>query len=186
MHFSKKNPVVCHANFQPILDCFVAKFWVKVCGFRKYKSRSFEYSRLQRKSNVRRFFLGHPVRLGHGWPKSSNLIGYILWSKATFTRDRICSDHFGIGPTMVQIHSVYTGPVQNCNATVPYGIITSGPIWYQVADPIRTGSTRSHVNTRLIRTNFVSVPNGSGPLKTLPKTHWNIVSVISICASRAL
>ena len=33
------------------------------------------------------------------------------------------------------------------------------------SDPIRTGSTRSRVNTRLIRTNFVPVPNGSGPCK---------------------
>ena len=84
-------------------------------------------------------------------------------SKATFTRDQICSDPFGIGSTMVRIHSVYTGPIRNWNGTVPYGItFISGLIWYQIAVPICTGSTRSRVNTRLIRTNFVPVPNGSG------------------------
>ena len=33
--------------------------------------------------------------------------------KTTFTRDRICSDPFGIESTLVRvrIHSVYTGPV---------------------------------------------------------------------------
>ena len=71
----------------------------------------------------------------------------------------------GIGSTMVRIHSVYTAPVRNWNGTIPYGItLISGPIWYQTADPIRTGSTRSRVNARLIRTNFVPVPNGSGPV----------------------
>ena len=89
-----------------------------------------------------------------------------LWIEtATFTRDRICSDLFGIKSTMVRIHSVYMGPVRNWNGTAPYGItFKSGPILYQTADPIRTGSTRSRVNTRLIRTNFVPVPDGSGPL----------------------
>ena len=57
------------------------------------------------------------------------------------------------------------GPVRNWNGTIPYGItFISGSIWYQIADPIRTGSTRSRVNTRLIRTNFVPVSNGSGPM----------------------
>ena len=64
---------------------------------------------------------------------------------------------------MVRIHSVYTGPVRDWNGTVPYGITFVGePVWYQIADPMRTGSTRPHVNARLIRTNFVPVPNGSG------------------------
>ena len=85
--------------------------------------------------------------------------------KATFTRDRICSDPFGIGSTMLQIHSVYTGPVRNWNGTVPCGItFISGSIWYQIADPIRTGSTRSSVNTRLICNNFLPVPNGCVPV----------------------
>ena len=85
--------------------------------------------------------------------------------KATFTRDRICSDPFGIGSALVRIHSVYTGPVLNWNGTVPHMIaFISGSIWYQVADKICTGSTRSRVNTRLIRTDFVLVPNGSGPV----------------------
>ena len=83
---------------------------------------------------------------------------------------RICSDPFGIGSTLVQIHSDYTGPVLNWNGTVPHRItFINGPIWYQVADPIRTGSTRSRVNTRLIRTNFVPVPNESGPCKRCVK-----------------
>ena len=63
----------------------------------------------------------------------------------------------------VRIHSVYTGPVINWNGTVPHRItFISGSIWYQIADPILTGSTRSRVNTRFIRTTFVPVPNGSG------------------------
>ena len=65
-----------------------------------------------------------------------------------------------------RIHSVYTGTVLNWNGTVPHRItFISGPIWYQMADPIRTGSARSRVNTRLICTNFVPVPNGPFPCK---------------------
>ena len=86
-----------------------------------------------------------------------------MLSKAMSTRDRICSDPFGIGSTMVRIHSVYMGPVRNWNGTVPYGIpVISGPIWYQIADLIHTESTRSSVNAGLIRTNFIPVPKGSG------------------------
>ena len=86
--------------------------------------------------------------------------------QATFTRDRICSDQFGIGSTMVRIHSAYTGPVRNWNGKVPQWIpFLSEPIWYQMADPIRIGSTRSLVNTRLIRTNFLPTPNGPVPCK---------------------
>ena len=67
--------------------------------------------------------------------------------------------------TLVRIHSVYTGPILNWNGTVPHRItFVSGLIWYQIADSIPTGSTRSRVNTRLIRTNFVPVPNGSDPV----------------------
>ena len=85
----------------------------------------------------------------------------IMKVKATFTRDRICSDPFGIGSTIVWIDSVYTGPVRY--GTVPYEItFISGRIWYQIADPIHTRPTRSRVNTTLIRTNFVPVLNGSG------------------------
>ena len=83
--------------------------------------------------------------------------------KTTFTRDRIRSDPFGIESLMVRIHRVYTGPVRNWNGTVSYpedGItFISGPIL--VPD---SGSTKSRVNTRLICTNFVPVPNGSGPV----------------------
>ena len=58
--------------------------------------------------------------------------------------------------TMVRIHPVDMGPVRNWNGTVPYGTtFITGSIWYQIADPIRTGSTRSRVNIRLICTNFV-------------------------------
>ena len=65
-----------------------------------------------------------------------------------------------------RIHSVYTGPVLNWNGMVPHRItFISGPIWYQIANPIRTGSTRSRVNTSLIRTNFVSDPNAPVPCK---------------------
>ena len=39
--------------------------------------------------------------------------------KATFTRNRINSDPFGIGSTMVRIQPVYTGPVRNWNGMVP-------------------------------------------------------------------
>ena len=60
--------------------------------------------------------------------------------------------------------TVYTGPVQNWNGMVPYGITSiSGSIWWQIANLIRTGSTRSHVNTRLIRTNFVLVSKDPVP-----------------------
>ena len=58
---------------------------------------------------------------------------YVIQNKgfeiqATFTRDWIRSDPFGIGSTMVLIHSVYTAPVRNWNGTVPYGIaLISGP-----------------------------------------------------------
>ena len=70
------------------------------------------------------------------------------------------SDMFRSVSTKVWVHSVYTGPVQNWNSTVSFGItFISGPIWYQIADPIRTRSTRCLVNTRLICTNFVPVRN---------------------------
>ena len=65
--------------------------------------------------------------------------------------------------TLVRTHCAYTGPVLDINGKVPHRItLISGPIYYQIADPIRTGSIRSGVNTRLIRSNFVLVPNGSG------------------------
>ena len=69
----------------------------------------------------------------------------------------------GIGSIVIQIHPVYTRPVRNWNGTVLYGItFKSGPAWYQIADPICAGSTRSRVNTRHILNNSVPVPNGSG------------------------
>ena len=50
----------------------------------------------------------------------------------------------------------------NKNSIILYCItFISGPIWYQIADLIHTGSTRSHVNTRLVCTNFIPVPNRS-------------------------
>ena len=53
---------------------------------------------------------------------------------------------------MIWIRSVYTGPVPNWNGTVPYGItFVSGPTCNQIADLIPTESTRSRVNTKLIR-----------------------------------
>ena len=74
--------------------------------------------------------------------------------KATFTWNWIHSDPFGIGFTMVLIHPAYTGPVRIWNGTVPYGIsFVSGSVWYQMTDPIRIGSTKSSVNTKLICTN---------------------------------
>ena len=88
--------------------------------------------------------------------KDTVFIDFAVEIKVTFTRDRICSDPFGIVSTLVRIHYVYTGPALNWNGTIPHRItFISGPIWYQIADPIRTGSTKSRVNTRLIRTNFV-------------------------------
>ena len=75
--------------------------------------------------------------------------------KPTFTRDRICSDPFENGSTMVRIHLDYTGLVRNWNGIVPYGFtFISGPIWYQmqiqsVLDPPRVdrlgGDTCSYV-----------------------------------------
>ena len=74
-----------------------------------------------------------------------------------------CLNPFGIGSIRVRVHSVYMEPVRNWNGTVRYGItFISGPVWYQMADPIRTRSAMSRVNTRLIRTNFMPVPNRSG------------------------
>ena len=80
-----------------------------------------------------------------------------------FTLDRIYSDLLGIVSTMVWIHSVYTGLVGgNKNSMIPYCItFIGGPIWYQIADLIYTGSTRSHVNTRLVCTNFIPVSKRS-------------------------
>ena len=77
-----------------------------------------------------------------------------------FTLDHIYSDLLGIGSTMVWIHSVYTGLVGNKNNMILYCItFISGPIWYRIADVIHTGSTRSHVNTRLVCTNFIPFQN---------------------------
>ena len=89
-------------------------------------------------------------------------------------------DPYVIGSIQVRIHSVYTGPVLNWSGTVPHRItFISGPIWHQIEDPVHTGSTRSRVNTGLIPTNFVSVPNGSGPVLTSP---WSPpLSSISQC-----
>ena len=79
-----------------------------------------------------------------------------------FTLDRIYSDLLGIASTMVWIHSVYTGLVGNKNSMIPYCItFIGGPIWYQTADLIYTGSTRSHVNTGLVCTNFIPVSKRS-------------------------
>ena len=54
----------------------------------------------------------------------------------------------------------------NLSSILPYGItFISGPIWYQRADLIHTGSTWSYVNIRLTNTNFILVPKGSSPCK---------------------
>ena len=64
-----------------------------------------------------------------------------------YVQIRLGSDPLWYGST------VCTRPVLNRNGMVPHRItFISGPIWYQIADPIRTGSTRSRVNTRPIRT----------------------------------
>ena len=56
----------------------------------------------------------------------------------------------------------YAGSEPNWNGTVPNWItFASGLIWYRIADPFHTWSTRCRVNKGPIRTNFVSVPNGS-------------------------
>ena len=80
------------------------------------------------------------------------------FTKATFTLDQICSDPFGIGSTLVRIHSVYTGLVRNPNGTVPHKI-TLHKWTHLVPD---SGSDLPRAKTRLIRTSFVPVPNGSG------------------------
>ena len=111
-------------------------------------------------------YIPQPFKISHFSSWASLLFCFTtVIIKAMFTRDRICSDPFGIGSIMVRIHSVYTGAVLNWNGKVPNGItLISVPIWYQIADPIPTRSTRSDVNTKLIRTNFVLVPNWSGPV----------------------
>ena len=43
--------------------------------------------------------------------ESTTIAALVVSIKAMFTPDRICSDPFGIGSTLVWIHSVYTGPV---------------------------------------------------------------------------
>ena len=54
----------------------------------------------------------------------------------------------------------------NLNSIVLYGItFISGPIWYQRADLIHTGSTWSHANIRLTNINFILGPKGSSPCK---------------------
>ena len=79
-----------------------------------------------------------------------------------FTLDRIYSDLLGIRSTMVWIHTVYTGLVGNKNSMILYCItFIRGPIWHQIVDLIHTGSTRSHINTMLVCTNFIPVPNRS-------------------------
>ena len=58
-----------------------------------------------------------------------------------------------------RIHSVYKGPVRNWNCTIPYGIaLISGPIWCQIADPIRIGSTRSQAYPYQFRTCSKRIP----------------------------
>ena len=85
------------------------------------------------------------------------------YSMATFTRDgyvkiRLGSDPLWYGSTLLTPDRFETG-------TVRYGItFISGPIWYQIADPIRTRFTRFRANARLIRSNFVPVSNRSGPV----------------------
>ena len=69
-------------------------------------------------------------------------------------------DQIHYGMDTIYLHR--TG--SDLNSIVPYGI-ASGPIWYQRADLIHTGSIWSHVNIRLTNTNFILVPKGSSPCK---------------------
>ena len=74
------------------------------------------------------------------------------------------------------VPSVYTEPVLNWNGTVPHGItLISGPIWHQIPNPIRTGSTRSRVKKRLIRTNFVPVPIDLCLIRRVLLKYWLIL-----------
>ena len=94
--------------------------------------------------------------------RSTNIVsGYVykrsdlfrsVWDRILFGTDPLCSH--------------WTGSKLERYGSILYGItFISGPIWYQIADPIRTGSTRSSGNTRLIPTHiFVPVPKGSGPV----------------------
>ena len=65
-----------------------------------------------------------------------------VWDQIHYGMDTICSHRTG----------------SNFNSMVPYRItFVSGPISYQRADLIHTGSTRFHVNIRLTHTNFIPV-----------------------------
>ena len=100
------------------------------------------------------------------WRLSRGKIGAVAWrtSNLSFSTKEIDLKIMATF-TLDRIHSVYTGRIPNWNSMVPHRItFISGLIWYQIADPIRTGSTRFRVNTRLICTNFIPVPNGSGPV----------------------
>ena len=76
-----------------------------------------------------------------------------------YVQIRLESDPLWYGPLCLH------GTGSNWNGIVLYGItFVSGPIWYQIADPLCTGSTRSRVSTTLVRANFAPVPNGSSPV----------------------
>ena len=89
-----------------------------------------------------------------------------------------------IGSVLYRIHSVYTEPVRNWNGTVPYGItFISGPIWYQIADPIRQAPCKHKAYPYQFRTGskpirpsvnavLISYLNGS-PCLVLFKPHIN-------------
>ena len=112
-------------------------------------------SMLENSCNISTWFW---LREAHSWMVVKNQ----LRSWIQCLRDQICSDLFGIGSTIVWTYSVYMGLVGNKNGMVSYWItFISGLIWYQMADSIHTGSTSSHVETRLICTNFITVPNRS-------------------------
>ena len=74
-----------------------------------------------------------------------------------------------LGSIWIEIHSgmgsfelcwVYMVSVPPWDSTVPDWItFTNEPIWYQEGGPIESESTRSRINSRLIRADFVPVQN---------------------------
>ena len=64
------------------------------------------------------------------------------------------------GSVWDRIHSVYTGLVLNWKCTVPHGItFISGPIWYQIANPIPRGGDLKNLN-REARFTFLGLKFG--------------------------
>ena len=133
--------------------------------------------RVLKKATVKSFICSHMKTPEHGLSRASGRSSCVAGSTFLFQLVKFCLSlrlrlhwigyfqiHLGSDPLWHE-STVYTGPVLNWNGTVPHRItFISGSIWYQIADPIRTGFIKSRVNTRLMRTSFVPVPNGSGPV----------------------